>query len=126
MVGEFLLKSQIRRPKPKYLVRIRRLREFHALPSAGPVYKKKLINNSDIAPKGFLNNYGRKIELNSFELLVSKIFPWVVISVFHIYQTGEHDFVGSEHKVNSQSYAGEIHIVCLNKKYGEFLKKNPL
>ncbi len=95
MVGEFLLKSQIRRPKPKYLVRIRRLRrllfpwrlrEFYALypPSASPVYNKKLINNSDIAPKGFLNNYGRKIELNSFELFVSKIFPWVVISVFHI------------------------------------------
>jgi hypothetical protein len=49
MVGEFLLKSKIGRPKLKYLVRNRRLRrlfspwrlrEFHALypPSAGPGY----------------------------------------------------------------------------------------
>jgi hypothetical protein len=54
MVGEFLLKSKIWRLKPKYLVKIKRLRrlfpswrlcEFHALypPSAGPgSLKRKL------------------------------------------------------------------------------------
>jgi hypothetical protein len=40
MVGEFLLKTEIGRPKRNYLVKIERLRKFHALylPSAGPVY----------------------------------------------------------------------------------------
>jgi hypothetical protein len=40
MVGEFLLKTEIGRPKQKYLVKIERLCKFHALypPSAGPVY----------------------------------------------------------------------------------------
>jgi hypothetical protein len=47
IVGEFPLKSKIWHPKPKYLVRIRRLREFHALypPSAGPAYCKALGSN---------------------------------------------------------------------------------
>lgn len=44
-----------------------------------------------------------------------------VVDHFHIHW-GDNNIVGSEHKMNGQSFPMELHIVSQNMKYGKILK----